>query len=123
MHEMPFTQAILEMALKSAAGKPIRRIHLRVGWLGAIVPESVQVFFDFLSKGTPAQGAALVFETAPIVLTCRSCGKTIELPHDPETSPRQALAAALRAGCPCRKADLTVTGGLGCDMTGIEVDG
>jgi hydrogenase nickel incorporation protein HypA/HybF len=122
MHEMPFTQAILEMAEKAAEGKPITRIHLRVGWLSAIVPESVQVFFDFLSRDTPAKGAELVFEIAPITLSCRNCGRTAELAHDAAVNPRQALAQAFRAGCPCGRGELKVTGGLDFDMTGIDVD-
>lgn len=119
---MPFTQAILEMAVKAAAGRPIRRIYLRVGWLSAIVPGSVEVFFDYLSKNTPAEGAELVFDIAPITLTCRNCRQNVELPHDPATHPRLALASAFRTGCSCGKAELKVTGGLDFDMTGIEVD-
>jgi hydrogenase nickel incorporation protein HypA/HybF len=66
MHEMPFTQAILELALEKAEGRRIRSIHLRVGWMSAIVPRSVEVFFDHLSKGSPAEGATLHFEMTPI---------------------------------------------------------
>jgi hydrogenase nickel incorporation protein HypA/HybF len=122
MHEMPFTQAILEMAAQAAGGKAIRRIQLRVGWLSAVVPESVQVFFDFLSKDTPAEGAELVFEITPIVLSCKNCRDSMELVHDAAVNPRQALAAAFRAGCRCGRGDLKVTGGLDFDMAGIEVD-
>ncbi len=121
MHEMPFTQAILEMAVKESAGKPIRTIYLRIGALSAIVPESMEVFFDFLKKGTPAEGATLVFETAPMTLTCQNCGKHIELPQPPETNPRQVLASAFKNGCSCGQANLKLTGGLSFDMTGIAV--
>jgi len=121
MHEMPFTQAILEMAVKEADGRPIRAIHLRVGALSAIVPESVEVFFTYLKKGTPAEGARLIFTVEPISLTCRHCGVRRELDYDPSTNPRQALSAAYRAGCPCGQGELKLTGGLSCDMTGIEV--
>ena len=122
MHEMPFTQAILEMALESAEGKKIRRIHLRVGWLSAIVPASVEVFFDFLSRDTLAEGAVLEFETVPIILNCLNCRRDIELAFDPQGNPRQALAMAFRSGCPCGKGKLKVTGGLDFDLTGIDVD-
>lgn len=122
MHEMPFTQSILEMALKTAAGKPIRKIHLRIGQLSAIVPESVEVFFAYLSKDTPAEGASLVFEMMPITLTCRNCREIMILATDADSSPRQILAAAFRAGCACSQGDFTVSGGLGFDMADIEVD-
>lgn len=123
MHEMPFTQAILEMAVKAAGGKPIRRIFLRVGWLSAIIPASVEVFFTVLSKDSPATGAELIFEIAPITLSCLSCRQDIELRYDPAAQPRQALAAAFRTGCSCGRGELKVTGGLDFEMTGIEVVG
>lgn len=121
MHEMPFTQAIVEMAVKEAAGRPIRAIYLRVGALSAIVPGSMEVFFDYLKKGTLAEGASLVFETVPITLTCQQCHEVLELPCGPKVNPRQVLAAAFKAGCPCGKGELKLTGGLSLDMTGIDV--
>ena len=122
MHEMHFTQSILALATAAAAGKKIRRIHLRAGRLSAIVPTSVQVFFDFLSKDTPAEGAELVFEMIPIVLTCRNCNQPREIDHDENLSARQSLAASFRKECPCGKGDFTVTSGLSFDLADIDVD-
>ncbi len=121
MHEMPFTQSILEMALQTAAGRPIATIYLRVGRLSAIVPDSVVVFFDFLRKDTAAAAAELVFEMVPITLACRNCGASVEVPGDAATHPRQALAEAFRKGCICGKADFTVSGGLDFDLSRIEL--
>lgn len=121
MHEMPFTQAILELVAKEAQGRPIRTIFLRVGVLSAIVPDSVQVFFDYLKRGTLAEGARLDFTLTPIVLTCQGCGRRLELAHQQGTNPRQTLAAAFRAGCPCGQGQLKLTAGLDFDLVGIEV--
>lgn len=121
MHEMPFTQAIMEMALKEAGDKPVKAIYLRVGALSAVVPASVESFFDYLSKETPLEGVRLVFETEPVRLRCRSCGQDTGVPHEEGTDPRRALAAAFAKGCPCQKADFKVLAGLDFDMTGIEV--
>ncbi|MFZ7125335.1 MAG: hydrogenase maturation nickel metallochaperone HypA [Desulfobacterales bacterium] len=119
---MPFTQAILEMALNKAGGRKIRSLHLRVGWLSAIVPDSVEVFFDYLSKGTLAQGARLDFDIVPIQLTCQSCGRIVNLRPDPQLNPRQALADAFRSGCPCGRGNYKVTDGLGFDLEDITVE-
>ena len=121
MHEMPFTQAILEMAVKEAKEKPVKKIYLRVGAMSAIVPAQVEYFFDYLSKGTPAQGAQLVFETVPVSLACRNCGQITMVPAEEDVHPRQALARAFTRGCVCGKADFKIKGGLDFDMTGIEV--
>lgn len=121
MHEMPYTQSILELALESAGEKKITQIRLRVGLLSAIVPESVEVFFDYLSKGTNAEGALLLFETEPILLTCKSCGTKVSIEADDALSPRQSLAAIYRSGCSCGDTDYSITGGLGFELSGIDV--
>ena len=121
MHEMPFTQAILELAEKEAGGRPIRTIILRVGVLSAIVPESVEVFFAYLKKGTTAEGAVLEFTLAPVVLHCTGCQREIVLPHEDGVNPRQELAAAYRAGCSCGSRELELAGGLDCELVGIEL--
>lgn len=123
MHEMPYTQAILELALKEAAGAPILAIRLRVGWMSSIVPESVQAFFDYLSKGTGAEGAELVFEMVSIKLLCENCDRTVELPYDSQQNPRRALAEIFAKGCACGNAMFKLSDGLGFDLAGIEVAG
>jgi hydrogenase nickel incorporation protein HypA/HybF len=78
MHELGVTQNILEIALEhaqKAKARKIRRIHLVIGGLSGIVDESVQFYFDFVSKGTLAEGAELTFEKKPTILRCRSCGR------------------------------------------------
>lgn len=64
MHELGITEQMLTLALeqasKSGIGK-ITRINLILGETSDISSESVQFYFDPLSKGTPAQGAELCF--------------------------------------------------------------
>ena len=122
MHEMPYTQALIEMALEKAEGRCIKKITLRVGWMSSIVPGSVQVFFDQLSKNTPAEGAVLEFNMTPIKLLCQSCERVIELPYDPAQNPRLVLGAAFRTGCPCGEGKLSLSDGLGFDLSEIEVE-
>lgn len=122
MHEEPYTQAILDLALSEADGKRIREIRLAVGRFGAIVPASVEVFFRHLSTGTPAQGARLVFETVPVELTCIACGHILALDVPQEVPIRPALAAALKSGCRCGEKKLKITGGLGFDLIGLTLD-
>ena len=125
MHEMPYTQAMIEMALKESHGKPIKAIRLAVGQMSAIVPSSMEFFFDVLSKESPAlDGARLIFETVPMELTCQECGHRHNTAAGPDIMARQALAKALAAGCPsCRSKAQKVTGGMGVDLAGIELAG
>ena len=82
MHELAVTQSMLNLALEHAeragAGR-ITRINLVVGEISGIVNESVQFYFDFVSKGTLAEGAQLVFERLPARFRCRACGHEFAL--------------------------------------------
>ena len=53
-------------------------IHLRIGKMSDIEDDWIQRYFDYLSKGTAAEGARLVIERTPVVLQCRSCAETYE---------------------------------------------
>ena len=81
MHELGVTQNILQIALEhaeKAGAKKIRSINLVVGGLAGIIEESVQFYFDFVSKETMAEDTKLVFKKVPVRFRCRNCGKEFE---------------------------------------------
>jgi hydrogenase nickel incorporation protein HypA/HybF len=122
MHEMPVTQAMLNMALEHADGQRITDIYLQVGMMSAIVPESVEVFFDYLSQDTLAEGATLHFERVPIEMTCLDCGQQADLSPWAGESPQRIMMQALRRGCRCGSNKLRVTAGVGFEMTSLNVE-
>jgi hydrogenase nickel incorporation protein HypA/HybF len=83
MHELAVTESILEIALKHAraanAGR-ITQLNLVVGKLASIVDDSVQFYWDIISKDTPAAGARLVFRRIPGRMQCQACNA--EFPVD-----------------------------------------
>ena len=119
MHELPATQGMLDVALEAARGSvppgsptpAIREIHLVVGELTSIVDDSVQFYFDVMARGTPAEGARLVFHREPALMTCLDCG------HREEVEP------PLRPTCPdCDSLVLEVTGGQAFRVESLEVE-
>ena len=65
MHELPITESILRVVLKHAETNKVRRvvtIHLQIGKLSDLEDEWIQRYFDYLSKGTLAEGAKLKIE-------------------------------------------------------------
>ena len=82
MHEFAITQSMLDLVLEQAekaGAKEVEKISLVIGEMCGVVEEPVQFYFDFLSKGTIAEGATLSFTMVPTTARCRHCGKVFEL--------------------------------------------
>ncbi len=76
MHELSVTESILEIALRhanQANAKRITNLYLVIGQLASIVDDSVQFYWDIISKDTIADGATLHFRRLPAQLLCQDC--------------------------------------------------
>ncbi len=76
MHELPITESILKIVLKHAkmnSARKVMAIHLQVGKLSDLEDDWIQRYFDYLSKGTLAEGAMLKIERTPIMVQCNAC--------------------------------------------------
>ena len=78
MHELAITQSMLDLVLEQAekvGAKEVGKINLVIGEMTGVVGDCVQFYFDFISKGTLAEGAALSFKMVPTMARCRGCDK------------------------------------------------
>jgi hydrogenase nickel incorporation protein HypA/HybF len=76
MHELPVTQSILDVVIRHARMNQVKKVHainLAIGEMSDLQDEWIQKYFDYISKGTLAEGARLVIERLPVVFRCRSC--------------------------------------------------
>lgn len=76
MHELTVTESILEIAVRhaeQAGAARITHLYLVVGQLSSIVDDSVQFYWDLISKHTPAEGAELHFRRIAAQMECRQC--------------------------------------------------
>ncbi len=114
MHELAVTEGILKVALEAAAqagGPRIHAIDLVIGDLSGMVDDSIQFYFDILSRDTAAAGATLRFRREPANVTCQECGA-----HYTAQPPLMPLCAR------CGSAQLRVIGGRELRVESIEVE-
>lgn len=114
MHELAITQSIIKIAIDTAEranARAINEIDLVIGDLSSIVDDSVQFYFDILSKETLAAGAKLNFRREPALSFCLDCGQST--PVKPPVDPL----------CPhCGSHRVQVSGGRDFRMESIDIE-
>jgi len=82
VHELALCRSVVATVAPHADGRPVARVHLRVGHLRQVVPEALDLAWRAVTEGTDLDGAALVVEEVPAVVRCRACGAgtTLEWP-------------------------------------------
>jgi hydrogenase nickel incorporation protein HypA/HybF len=76
MHELAVTKSILKLALDQAAehgGGQVLKIHLLIGEMRNLEEDWIQRYFDYISKGTPAEGAVIKVTKSPVNFLCLDC--------------------------------------------------
>jgi hydrogenase nickel incorporation protein HypA/HybF len=110
MHELSIASAIVDTVTRHAAGRPVTVVHLRVGHLRQVVPESLEFYFEHVARDTVCAQARLEIDAIEARMRCSDCGHgwTID-------------SAAFR--CPaCGSAQATVTAGDELEVESIEVE-
>jgi hydrogenase nickel incorporation protein HypA/HybF len=76
MHELPLTYRIFDQAMKAAEDNNAVRIdavYLKVGEMRDFIEEITQKYWDYISKGTIAEGAKVRFLRVPAAARCSAC--------------------------------------------------
>jgi hydrogenase nickel incorporation protein HypA/HybF len=115
MHELPVVTTVLESVLSRARSENASRVvsvQLVIGGLHDLIPEWVQKYFAYASRGTIAEGASVNIITVPVICQCRKCGENFLFHTERE----------LPCRCPCCAAgEFTVATGREFELRGIEI--
>ena len=113
MHELAITESVLDIALRhgqQANAKRVTDLYLVIGQLSSIVDDSVQFYWDIVSRDTICGGAKLHFERIPAQFLCLDCQHAYEF--------QQELSA-----CPnCDSIRVRVTAGEEFQLQSIEIE-
>jgi hydrogenase nickel incorporation protein HypA/HybF len=76
MHELPVTRDIMRIALEYAEtnnAKEIISVTLRVGAIQNFIEDITQKYWNYISRGTIAEGARVKFINVPATFACKNC--------------------------------------------------
>lgn len=73
MHELSLCRSIYGIADGARRGREVRTIHLRIGQLRQVVPETLSYCWGLVTDETPLSGSVLEIEHLPVTLSCMSC--------------------------------------------------
>ena len=79
MHELSLCGAIANIVTRHAAGRPVSVIHVQVGQLRQVVPDTLVFCWELVSEGTPLAGSRIDVEGVPARMRCRACGHVAEV--------------------------------------------
>ena len=126
MHELSVSSAVVDTALRHAAGRRVTTVDLKLGKLRQVVPASLSFYFEIVARDTLCEGASLDLELIDALMRCVECGHE----WDPEPKPEHGpLEGAVGAGfllpqfrCPeCSAAGAEVVQGNELLVESIEV--
>lgn len=82
MHELAVTESLLntvcDYANKNNAQKVIS-LNITIGKLSNIISDSVQFYWDIISKNTICEQSILIFNKLPAKFICKSCMSEFEI--------------------------------------------
>jgi hydrogenase nickel incorporation protein HypA/HybF len=79
VHELSLSSAIVNTVVKHAEGRRVTAVHMRIGALRQVVPDSLDFYFDIVARETVCEGAALEQELIPARLRCGGCEREWEM--------------------------------------------
>jgi hydrogenase nickel incorporation protein HypA/HybF len=79
LHELSLSSAIVNTVVKHADGRRVTVVSMRIGALRQVVPDTLEFYFGFVSKGTVCEGARLEQELIPARVRCDPCGREWEI--------------------------------------------
>jgi hydrogenase nickel incorporation protein HypA/HybF len=79
VHELSLCGSIANIVGRHAAGRPVSVIHMQIGQLRQVVPDTLVYCWELVSEGTPLAGSRIDVEAVPARIRCRACDGLTEV--------------------------------------------
>lgn len=74
MHELSICSSIVGIVKEHAAGREVRAVHIRIGEMRQIVPDTLVYCWSLVTEQSELEGAELLVERVPAKIRCSACG-------------------------------------------------
>jgi hydrogenase nickel incorporation protein HypA/HybF len=108
VHELSICTSIAALVERHADGRRVAVVHLDVGHLRQVVPDTLRFSWEVVVTGTALEGSVLQVRDIPAVIDCRSCGSSTTL-------------AVPVFRCACGSTDVTVVAGEELQLTSLDL--
>jgi hydrogenase nickel incorporation protein HypA/HybF len=112
VHELSLCGSIADIVGRHAAGRAVSVIHLQVGQLRQVVPDTLVYCWGLVSEQSPLAGSRIEVESVPARMRCRACGHSAEVGDLPVFACRD-----------CGGVDAEITAGEEFMITSLELAG
>ncbi|MGI8695740.1 MAG: hydrogenase maturation nickel metallochaperone HypA [Mycobacteriales bacterium] len=79
MHELSLCGAIADIVTRRAEDRSVDVIHVRIGQLRQVIPDTLLFCWSLVVAETTLEGAELQIERVAARLKCRACGDEFDL--------------------------------------------
>ncbi|EON22097.1 MULTISPECIES: hydrogenase maturation nickel metallochaperone HypA [Nocardioides] len=81
MHELSLCRSIHQIVDGARQERRVLTVHLQVGHLRQVIPETLVYCWDLVTADGPLAGARLEIDHIPVVLSCHTCGAETTVEH------------------------------------------
>jgi hydrogenase nickel incorporation protein HypA/HybF len=79
VHELSICGAIADIVTRRSAGRPVAVVHLRIGRLRQVVPDTLVFCWSLVNAETALADSRLEVQTVEARISCHDCGACHEL--------------------------------------------
>jgi hydrogenase nickel incorporation protein HypA/HybF len=79
MHELSLCNSIYKIVEQAAKGRQVSVIHMEVGQLRQVVPDTLRYCWGLVSEQTQLAGSVLDVHSVPVQTSCRACSATTDV--------------------------------------------
>lgn len=73
MHELSLCNSIQQVVGRAAGDRKVAAVHLRVGRLRQVVPDTLRYCWELVTADGPLAGSVLAIDSIPVSARCRGC--------------------------------------------------